>query len=429
MFLKKKGIAFGTACVLALSSIQGCASTNSDDKIQIEIVSYKPEATKVMAAIQDKFNAEHDDIELTINSPNEAMTILKTRFVRENYPDIIAIGGDINYSNFLDSDLFADISDLECISEVKEGYMEILENLEFLPTEGVYALPFVANAAGILYNKDMFDEHGWEIPTTWTEFIDLCEEIQSEGITPLYFGYKDTWTTLAPWNSLAVSLVDSDVCSQVSAGETTFEEAYSEVADKQKQMLDYSEPNPFAYSYNDAATAFANGQAAMWPIGSYAVPQIQSVNPDINIDSFVTPASDDASENVLNSGIDLMFCVMEACENKEAAYEVLEYLYSDEIINMWLDDQGGVATKEGDFELPVVLTGMKDYIESGVVADYQDHHYPSEMSVDALIQTYLLDDGEDAKTTFLQGFDSDWQRYNRDLIARVQEYNEEHAND
>jgi raffinose/stachyose/melibiose transport system substrate-binding protein len=357
------------------------------------------------------------------------MTILKTRFVRENYPDIIAIGGDINYSNFLDSDLFADISDLECISEVKEGYMEILENLELLPTEGVYALPFVANAAGILYNKDMFEEHGWEIPTTWTEFIDLCEEIQSEGITPLYFGYKDTWTTLAPWNSLAVSLVDSDVCSQVNAGETTFEEAYSEVADKQKQMLDYSEPNPFAYSYNDAATAFANGQAAMWPIGSYAVPQIQSVNPDINIDSFVTPASDDASENVLNSGIDLMFCVMEACENKEAAYEVLEYLYSDEIINMWLDDQGGVATKEGDFELPVVLTGMKDYIESGVVADYQDHHYPSEMSVDALIQTYLLDDGEDAKTTFLQGFDSDWQRYNRDLIARVQEYNEEHAND
>ena len=34
------------------------------------------------------------------------MTILKTRFIRDDYPDIIGIGGDINYSNFLDADLF-----------------------------------------------------------------------------------------------------------------------------------------------------------------------------------------------------------------------------------------------------------------------------------------------------------------------------------
>ena len=31
---------------------------------------------------------------------------------------------------------------------------------------------------------------------------------------------------------------------------------------------------------------------------------------------------------MLNSGIDLQFSVMKACKNKEAAYEVLEYLYS-----------------------------------------------------------------------------------------------------
>lgn len=58
----------------------------------------------------------------------------------------------------------------------------------------------------------------------------------------------------------------------------------------------------------------------MYPIGSYAIPQIQSVNPDMDIDSFVTPASNDPSENKLNSGVDLQFCVMVDCENKEAAY-------------------------------------------------------------------------------------------------------------
>lgn len=36
------------------------------------------------------------------------------------------------------------------------------------------------------------------------------------------------------------------------------------------------------------------------------------------------------------------------------------------------------------------------------MSDYQDHHYPSEMSVDAMIQTYLLDTGDNAKGEVLK---------------------------
>lgn len=43
------------------------------------------------------------------------------------------------------------------------------KELEFIPKDGTYALPYVANAAGILYNKDLFEENGWKVPTTWQE--------------------------------------------------------------------------------------------------------------------------------------------------------------------------------------------------------------------------------------------------------------------
>jgi raffinose/stachyose/melibiose transport system substrate-binding protein len=271
----------------------------------------------------------------------------------------------------------------------------------------------------------MFEEHGWEIPTTWTEFITLCETIEAEGIQPLYFGYKDTWTCLAPWNAIAVGVAPSDTCSQVNQGNTTFTAEYEEVAEKMKTLLDYAQPNPYAYSYNDACTAFARGESAMYVIGSYAVPQIQSVNPDMNIDSFVFPANEAEEDNVLNSGIDLQFCVMESCENKEAAYEVLRFLYEDETIQIYLDDQNAIPCKEGDFTLPSMLDGMKEYIDEGRMADFQDHHYPSEMSVDGMIQTFLMDDDANSVDTFLTRFDKDWTRYNRDLIRRVQDYNEE----
>lgn len=421
-----------TAACLVLSGIivssavmTGCGGAQSKDgKIEIELIQYKPEAVAIFEQLEEEFNRTHDNIHLTIESPNDAMTILKTRLIREDYPDIIGIGGEINYSYFVQSDILADVSDYPGLTSIKPAYVDILEGLEFVPTEGTFGVPYVANAAGVLYNREMFKEHGWEIPTTWDEFIGLCQEIKEAGIQPLYFGFKDTWTCLAPWNALAVDLAPADVCRQVNRGETTFTQEYREIAEKTLELLQYGEDGPFAYGYNDACTAFANGESAMFTIGSYAVPQIKSVNPDMDIDSFVMPGNDHAEGNILNSGVDLQFCVMKECKNKEAAYEVLDFLLAHDSVQMYLDDQNAVPCKDEEFELAPILDGMKTFITEGKMADYQDHYYPSEMSVDAQIQTFLINQDVDA---FLEKFDKDWLRYNRDIIRMVEDYEKQHG--
>ena len=314
----------GAIIVVMSFELLGCENKSEDDKTVVEMVQYKPEAAKYFKEVEKRFNETHDNIELKIDSPNDAMTILKTRFIREDNPDIIGIGGDSNFSNFLDANMLMDISDYKGLDSIKENYLQINKDLEFVPTEGTYAVPYVANAAGILYNKDMFDENGWEIPTTWDEFISLCETIEESGQQPLYLGYKDTWTALAPWNALAVGTCDSDLAYQVNSGNALFSEEYEETAIKIKTLLDYAQKNPVAYGYNDACTAFAKGDAAMYTIGSYAIPQIKSVNPDMNIGSFTFPANDKEEDNILNSGNDLMFCVMKDCDKKDAVYEVLD---------------------------------------------------------------------------------------------------------
>lgn len=424
--MKKKAIATTLVAVLLAgmtAGLAGCGSDSetADGKTRISILQYKPEAAKAFEKMQEEFNATHDDIYLTIESPNDAMTVLKTRLIKEDAPDIIGIGGDVNYSNFLDAEILKDISDFEGISQVKQSYLDIAKNLEFVPLDGVYSVPYVANAAGVLYNREMFEENDWEIPTTWDEFLELCDTIQASGQQPLYFGFKDVWTCLAPWNSLAVDLAPADVCQQVNRGETKFADEYTEVAEKMLALLPYAQDDPFAYNYNDACTAFANGESAMYCIGSYAVPQIQSVNPDMDIDSFVMPGSSNADENVLNSGIDLQFCVTTNCKDREAAYEVLDFLMEDSTIQTYLDDQNAVPCKDKEFTLPSSLDGMTAYIRDGKMSDYQDHYYPAEMSVDAQIQTFLLNKDVDA---FLDKFDTDWIRYNRDIIRKVQEYEE-----
>ena len=137
------------------------------------------------------------------------------------------------------------------------------------------------------------------------------------------------------------------------------------------------------------------------------------------------PASEDAEQNILNSGIDLQFCITKECKNKEAAYEVLDFLLEHDNMQAYLDDQNAVPCIDESFELASILDGMRSYIEEGKMADYQDHYYPSEMAVDGKIQTYLI---EQDKDEFLKRFDKDWIRYNRDIIRKVEQYEEEHDN-
>ncbi|MFR6496035.1 MAG: hypothetical protein ACLUOF_06265 [Ruminococcus sp.] len=55
------------------------------------------------------------------------------------------------------------------MQDIKLAYMDIVTNWSL--SEGRRLRSAVCgNRAGILYNKDMFEENGWEIPTTWSEF-------------------------------------------------------------------------------------------------------------------------------------------------------------------------------------------------------------------------------------------------------------------
>ena len=55
----------------------------------------------------------------------------------------------------------------------------------------VVGLPTGFQGNGMIYNKRIFEENNIEIPTTFSEFKSVCEELQSKGITPMINGYKE----------------------------------------------------------------------------------------------------------------------------------------------------------------------------------------------------------------------------------------------
>ncbi len=112
------------------------------------------------------------------------------------------------------------------------------------------------------------------------------------------------------------------------------------------------------------------------------------------------PATDDESKNILNSGIDLQFSVLEDTENKEACYRVLAFLQRDENVQKYMIVKCLYHVKKGNFTLNKTIEGMKPYIDEDKLQDYPDHHYPTEARSRCFNSNILIDGNLDK---FLKG--------------------------
>ena len=70
-----------------------------------------------------------------------------------------------------------------------------------------------------------------------------------------------------------------------------------------------------------------------------------------------------------------------------------------------------------DVGIPADLKEMEKYFNNNKVVDFPDHHYPADLPAGDMIQGYLMNN--DMKT-FLNKFDTEWKKSNRNLIRKLQ---------
>ncbi len=56
----------------------------------------------------------------------------------------------------------------------------------------LYYLPGPAQVRGIVYNKTLFEENGWEVPEDFEGFVALCKTIEASGMRSLQLGFQNT---------------------------------------------------------------------------------------------------------------------------------------------------------------------------------------------------------------------------------------------
>lgn len=333
-----------------------------------------PSIDKWIADCKEKFNIT---IDLQNVPTDNYAAILKTKMASDDLPDIVnvhMITESFDCENVtIDENTFLDISELENIADYSESIRESVSR-----NGKIYYMPESQNTLGVLYNKAVFEEHGYEIPTNKTEYIGLMDQMKEDGITPLAGSFGESWSAqiipfiaydqyvTLPYPEIPRKLYDSATNTrEMKWTELEQAEAVLGLANEWVEAGYFTE-EPLGSDATVACQMLATGQAAMFITGNWEYSVAQASAPEgTEIGMFALPLNEEGEEMAVPVQADGGLCINSKSENLEAAKTALNYYLSAEIQEATMKDMNGLSTNTKVVSTDAFVQEMADFIEKG----------------------------------------------------------------
>src|SRR5699024_4258687 len=371
-FKKLRYLGIASASVLALAACGNTEETSTNDKTVIEFFNQKKEMEGTLEEIIQDFEKSHPDIDVQMTSVPDAGTVLKTRMLSGDVPDVINLyPQNIDFQEWADAGFFYDMTGQDYLDNLKNQYAD-----KYAINGKVYNVPLTANVSGIYYNKTKFEALGLKAPETWDEFVQLVDDIKAAGETPFAIAGTEGWTLNGYHQlSLITTTGSADAANEylrysqpnsISADDDILK------ADAAKLDLLVDEGNQQANwkgaSYNDAIVAFTSEDALMTTNGSWALAAMRQQEPTFEISTFAFPGEEHGQSATVGAG-DLALSIAAETENLEAAETFVAYMTTPEPMQKYYDVDGS----------PVAVIGVEEDSDSPLKAlnelAYTDKHY------------------------------------------------------
>ena len=399
--------------VLGAAMLAGCSS---DGRETIRFTFSKREALSFMNEVVAEYNASQDKVRVEMDS--SGVDVVSASFVRGNPPDIMLANYNYEVARFVQRCALTDLSGTAAAGTVRDDLQPLMD--QYGSCEGrTSALPYSVMAASVIYNTQIFDQLGLQVPTTHDELIQVAETLKQNGVTPFYGTFKDDWTVAQGWYDYAVGgsldvvdffdglAAEGDEVGPSSA--VSFEKDFTEPMGRMMQLAqDYTNPDAESRAYGDGNLAFAQGEAAMYLQGPWALGEIAKTAPDLPVGTFPLPMTDDPADLKVRVNMDLAAIIPEASQHQDAARDFLEYLYQPRVIEAYNESQLGFApTKDAPAPSDPRVAGMIPYYEEGRIYQGASVLVPKTIPTFNYAQAMIF--GASPEST-LRTMDEDWSR-------------------
>ncbi|MGG4181374.1 ABC transporter substrate-binding protein [Virgibacillus pantothenticus] len=387
----------------------GCSDISSpkENMVELELFSNKAENIATYESMIERFEEQHPNIRINLYAPPDAETLLRTRLVKNDMPDMLAIAGNALYRELVSVDMLVNYEGEPMLDPIQPAYLQTISDLEGSEKKGIHGVPFAANANTMIYNKTKLKELGEDVPKTWDEFIQLLQKAKAVGEIPIYFTFQDSWTTMPAWNSLAGNLQPKQFAEKKTNKEVTFQGTHQEVAEKLLQLKDYGHDRMFGIGYNDGNREFSQGKGVFYSQGNWAIPELLKLNPELDLGVFAMPVTNDPTKNKLVSGIDVLFATLKESKHPEEAKQFISFMMEEQQQQQYMEEQSAFSVRKDVISDDPIMEGIQDNFTEGKISSFPDHFYPAGMGAQNMIQEFLYQ-GNISK--LLKDLDREWDQ-------------------
>lgn len=340
----KKLLALSLAAAMAVTLVPAAAvsateESDSGEKKVIKLFHRFPDdpANTFIEEKVAEYEAAHPDIDIEITSAqNQAYKEkIKTVVGTDECPDIYFSWAGEFSERFIREGLILDLTPyLEADQEWKDSLMET-QISNYTTDDGMfYGVPWRLDGKVFAYNRDIFDELGLEIPTTWDEFITVLDAIQQDGkYTPIAEGNQDQWPGAHYIGTLNQMLVDGDTrAADFDHLTGTFTDpGYEEALEYYQELVPYMNIGVNGMTHDMARQLFTTGQAAICYIELVEITNIYQENADMNWGMFKFPTVEGNGDPDILTGESEGFVVNANTEYPDECVEFLKWFLGPEV--------------------------------------------------------------------------------------------------
>ena len=322
----------GVLASLAMTTmLAGPASAELTGDLRIFFNDQNPAPRAAMEGMVERFQAMHPalNIELTFIDREANKTQIRN-YLTASPPDVNGWYAGNRMRPFVAAGLFEDVSDLWA------GPMgeELASTRPALTLEGrQWGVPYSYYQWGIYYRRDIYEELGLEVPTTWEQELANCQVILDSGRKCYTIGTRFLWTAGGWFDYINLRTHGYDFHMALTAGEIPWtDDRVRQTFANWRQLIDMGAfiDNHTAYTWQEAQPFLVNGEAAAYLMGNFLVAPLREAGlTDAQLGFYqfpeITPGipmAEDAPTDTLH--------IPAGAENKDNARAFLLYVASAE---------------------------------------------------------------------------------------------------
>ncbi|MFJ6503837.1 ABC transporter substrate-binding protein [Streptomyces sp. NPDC091879] len=228
--------------------------------------------------------------------------------------------------------------------KIGDNFPDAMKSLSKGEDGKYYFVPLYTYPWAIFYRKSVFQQHGYEVPTTWDQLVALCKKMKKDGLVPIAFGDKDAWPALGTFDQINFRTNGYDFHVDLMAGKASWTDAKVHAAfDHWAEILPYHQEGAVGRTWQDAAQSLVAKKSGMYLLGTFVGQQFTNEADREDLDFFAFPEIDSAyGQDTVEAPTD-GFLLSKAPKNRSGAIKLLEFLGSPAAEQIYLKSDPNVV--------------------------------------------------------------------------------------